>query len=158
MPRTITDTNTESEEIPNASTLAKLYYSETLTGERKQVAYTEEIPALDEAPDNIAGTALDVDHEFAAPGVKKASDIEISVYYTHTQHKELRKLMNRDLYWFVQLPASTAPADTDPLVRYFKAKMYITMDTISAGEFLKDKMKLYKSTDVQESEGFPTAE
>ena len=157
MPRTIVDTNTTEETMPSASTLTKVFYAETLTGEKTQVAFVEEIPALEEAPDQITGKALDLDYEFTAPGIRKASTIELPVYYTHTQHKKLRDLQDKNLYWFFQNPASTAPADSDPLVRYFQGIMKLTTDKVSAGEFIKDKMTIYKNTAVEESEGFPKA-
>lgn len=153
----ITDTNTTLDEMPDISKWAKVYYSESLTGTRTQVAFVEEIPQLEEAPDQVTGSALDLDYEFAQPGIKKASTIELPTYHTHTQYKTLRNLMNKNLYWFFQNPAHTAPSGTEPLVRYLQGQMHITMDTISVGEFLKDKMTIYKSTDLEESEGFPTA-
>ena len=38
-------------EIPDVSTLTKVYYATSLTGARTQIAYTTEIPALEEAPE-----------------------------------------------------------------------------------------------------------
>ena len=95
-------------EIPEVSTLTKVYYSETKTGERTQVAFTEEIPALEEAPEQITATVLDLDYEIARPGVKKAGTIEIPVLFTHTQHKKLRELKGKDLYMFFELPVNTS--------------------------------------------------
>lgn len=152
----IIDKNTVSNEMPDISKWAKVFYSKTLTGEKTQVAFVEEIPQLEEAPEQITGTCLDLDYEFAQPGIKKATQIELPVYYTHTGHKNLRNLMKEDLYWFFQNPARTATG-SDPLVRYLKGKMHITMDTVTVGEFLKDKMTIYKSSDLEESDGFPTA-
>lgn len=143
-------------EIPEVSTLTKVYYSETKTGERTQVAFTEEIPALEEAPEQITATVLDLDYEIARPGVKKAGTIEIPVLFTHTQHKNLRELKGKDLYWFFELPANTAEVSGKPLVRYLKGNCILTMDAITAGEFLKDKLTIYKTGDVEESDGFPT--
>lgn len=154
-PTTITDTNTVSDEMPDISKWAKVFYSETLTGEKTQVAFVEEIPQLEEAPEQVTGTCLDLDYEFAQPGIKKATQIELPIYYTHTQHKKLRNLMKKDLYWFFQNPAHTT--DTVPIVRYLQGKMHVTMDTVTVGEFLKDKMTIYKSSDLEESDGFPTA-
>lgn len=142
-------------EIPEVSTLTKVYYSETKTGERTQVAFTEEIPALEEAPEQITATVLDLDYEIARPGVKKAGTIEIPVLFTHTQHKKLRELKGKDLYWFFELPANTAEVSGKPLVRYLKGNCILTMDAITAGEFLKDKLTIYKTGDVEESDGFP---
>lgn len=143
---------------PDVSTLTKLYYSETKTGERTQVAYTKEIPELEEAPEQITETVLDLDYEIAQPGIKKAGTIEIPILFTHTQHKALRALKNKQLYWFFQLPENTAEISGKPLTRYLQGKSVLTMNTISVGEFLQDKLTIYKSSDVEESDGFPTAE
>lgn len=144
-------------ETPDVSTLTKVWYAETKTGERTQVAFTEEIPELEEAPEQITATVLDLDYEIARPGIKGAGTIEIPILYTHTQHKALRALKGKDLYWFFELPANTAETAGKPLVRYLQGNSVLTMDTISAGEFLKDKLTIYKTSDVEESDGFPTA-
>ncbi len=145
-------------ETPDVSTLTKVYYSETKTGERVQVAFTEEIPALEEAPEQITATVLDLDYEVARPGVKKAGTIEIPILYTHTQHKKLRGLKGKNLYWFFELPADTAEVEGKPLVRTLQGNCVLTMDTITAGEFLKDKLTIYKTSDIEETDGFATVE
>lgn len=142
-------------ENPDISTLTRVWYSETLEGERTQIAYTEEIPALEEAPEQITATVLDLDYEIARPGVKKAGTIELPILYTHTQHKALRNLKGKDLYFYFELPENTAETAGKPLVRYCKGNCIVTMDTITAGEFLKDKLTIYKLGDVEESDGFP---
>ena len=157
MANEIVDKNTENNEMPDVSKWVKVFYAETKTGERTQVAFVEKIPGLEEAPDQITGSALDLDYEFAQPGLKKASNIELDIYYTHTQHKTLRTLKDKELYWFFQNPAHTAPSGGKPIVRTLKGKMFVTMQEVSVGEYLKDKMTIYKNGDVEESEGFPTA-
>lgn len=157
MANEIVDINTVKDEMPDISKWAKVFYSETKTGEKTQVAFVEKIPVLEEAPDQITGSALDLDYEFAQPGIKKASNIELDIYYTHTQHKTLRTLKNKELYWFFQNPAHTAPTGGKPIVRTVKGQMFVTMQEISVGEYLKDKMTIYKNGDVEETEGFPTA-
>lgn len=147
-----------SGETPDVSTLTKVYYAESKTGERTQVAFAEEIPALEEAPEQITATVLDLDYEIAKPGVKKAGTIELPILYTHTQHKALRNLKGTELYFYFELPANTAETAGKPLVRYCKGNCVLTMDTITAGEFLKDKLTIYKAGDVEESDGFPTVE
>lgn len=145
-------------ETPDVSTLTKVWYSETKTGERTQVSFTEEIPELESVPDAITATVLDLDYELSQPGIRKAETIEISVLYTHTQHKRLKNLdKNKEYYWWFELPESTAETEGKPLVRYFTGKLRITMDTITPEEYIKDKLTLYKTSAVEESDGFPTA-
>ena len=153
----IKDTNTVADQMPDISKWVKVWYSETKIGERTQIAFTEKVPALEEAPDAVTGSALDLDYEFSVPGIKKASKIELDIYFTHTQHKKLRNLMNKDLYWFFQNPAHTAPSGSQPLVRTLKGQMFVTMGEVSVGEFLKEIVTIYKNSDVDESDGFPTA-
>ena len=144
-------------EIPDVSTLTKVWYSETKVGERTQVSFTSEIPQLEQAPDAITATVLDLDYELAQPGIRKAETIEIPILYTHTQHKRLRELdKDKEYFWFFELPESTAQTKGKPLVRNFTGKIRITLDTITPEEFIKDKMSLYKTSAVEENEGFPT--
>lgn len=145
-------------ETPDVSTLTKVYYSETKTGERVQVAFTEEIPALEETPEQITATVLDLDYEIARPGIKKAGTIEIPILFTHTQHKKLRELKGKSLYWFFELPSNTAEIAGKPLVRSLQGNCILTMDAITAGEFLKDKLTIYKTSDVEETDGFTVVE
>lgn len=147
------------ETTPDVSTLTKVWYSDTEKGQRTQVSFTEEIPELESAPDAITATVLDLDYELSQPGIRKAENIEIPVLYTHTQHKRLKALdKNKEYYWWFELPEATAETPGKPLVRYFTGKIRITMDTISPEEFIKDKITLYKTSEVKESEGFPEGE
>ena len=153
----IKDTNTTADQMPDISKWVKGWYSETKTGERTQVAFTEKVPPLEEAPDPVTGSALDLDYEFSVPGIKKASNIGLDIYFTHTQHKKLRNLMNKELYWFFQNPAHTAPSGSQPLVRTLKGQMFVSMAEVTVGAFLKETVTIYKNSDVEESDGFPTA-
>lgn len=144
-------------ETPDVSTLTRVWYSETLTGERTQVSFTEEIPELESVPDAITASVLDLDYELSQPGIRKAENIELPVLYTHTQHKRLRALdKDKIYYWFFELPEATAETNGKPLVRYFQGKARLLMDAISPEEYIKDKLVLFKTSDVEESDGFPT--
>ena len=143
---------------PDVSTLTKVWYATTLTGDKTQVSFTTEIPELESVPDAITASVLDLDYELAQPGIRKAETIEIPVLYTHTQHKRLKQLNpDTEYYWFFQLPDATAETTGKPLVRYFTGKIRIGLDTISPEEFIKDKVTLYKTSAVSESDGFPSA-
>lgn len=147
----------EKELMPDISTLSKLWYAESKTGEKVQIAYTEEIPALEEAPEQITGSAVDIDYEFARPGKVKAGSVEVPVYYTHTQHKRLKAVERKDLYFFLEYPENTAETAGKPLVKMFQGSLVVIGDTIAVDEFLKDKVTLYRTSRVTESDGFPTA-
>lgn len=144
--------------IPDVTTLAKMWYSETLTGEKTQVAFVESIPQLEEAPDSITAIVLDLNYELAQPGIRKSATIEVPVLYTHTQHKRLRALdKNKDYYWFFELPEATAETEGKALVRYFTGKIRITVGEVAPEDFIRDTITLYKNSDVTENDGMPTA-
>lgn len=145
-------------ETPDVSTLTKVWYAENAQGtNKKQVMFTKEIPPLDEAPDSITEQVLDLEYELSQPGIRKAGNVELPVLYTHKQHKELRALdKNKEYHWFFELPEATAQEEGKPLVRHVTGKARLTMDTISVGEFIKDKLTIYKTSDVTETDGFPT--
>ena len=65
--------------------------------------------------------------------------------------------MNKNLFLFFQNPAHTAPAGSQPLVRTIQGQMFTTMGEVSVGEYLKETITIYKNSDVEESDGFPTA-
>ena len=57
---------------PYSTMLSKLYYSETKEGEKTQVAYVQEIPDFDPAPEGIEWSALDTDYTGQVPGRRSA--------------------------------------------------------------------------------------
>ena len=57
---------------PKTSTLSTLWVAETLTGERTQVAFVQEIPPLKSAKEAITYNALDLEEEQQAKGNRKA--------------------------------------------------------------------------------------
>jgi len=149
------DTTTKT---PDLSTYTKVYYATDKIGtDKKQIAYVKEIPQLEEAPEQVTEQVLDLDYEIAQPGITKAGTIELPLLFTHSQHKTVRALKGQSLYWFFEAPDNTAETSGSPLVRYLKGKSFLTMDTVAVGEFMKDKLTIYKETAVEESDGFPTA-
>lgn len=143
-------------EIPDLSTLSKLFYADTDTGERTQIAFTEEIPALEEAPEQVTGTSVDIDYEFSRPGKVKAGTIEVPVFYTHTQHKRLKEIERKDKVFFVEYPASTAPSGEKPLIKKFSGSLVVVGDTLSNEEWIKDTVTIYRTTKVEEIYDYPT--
>ena len=135
-------------ELPDLSTLSTLYYSETKDGEKTQICLAEEIPALEEAAEQVTGSAVDIDYEFSRPGKIKAGTIEIPVYYTHTQHKRLKAIERKELYFFRKYPDSTAPNGEKPLVQMFRGSLVVIGDTLTDNEWIKDKITIYRSTAV----------
>ena len=143
-------------EMPGLSTLSKLHFSETKTGERKQICLTEELPPLEEAPEQITGSAVDIDYEFSRPGKVKAGTIEVPIFYTHKQHKWLKEIERKDGYFFEQYPENTAPAGENPLIKMFQGSLVVIGDTIAIDEWIKDKVNIYRTSAVEEMYEFPT--
>lgn len=148
------------EDMPNLATLSKVYFAENEEGtEAKQICFVDGIPQLEEAPDAITGSAVDIDYEFSQPGKTKVGDIELNVYYTHTQHKWMKALDKKPGYFFVKHPENTAPQGEEPLLRKFAGSMVTVPGELADEDWLKDVVKVYRSTKVTESYNkFPSAE
>ena len=141
---------------PYSTMLSKLYYAETLEGEKKQVAFVQEIPDFDPAPEGIAYSALDTDYEGQVPGRRSADAIAVPVLFTEEQHDELKALdKTKDYYWFILLPEETASTTGKPVCFYFQAKVRLGMNALAIDEMLQETLTLYKSSEVSESKGLP---
>ena len=141
---------------PYSTMLSKLYYAETLEGEKIQVAFVQEIPDFDPAPEGIAYSALDTDYEGQVPGRRSADAIAVPVLFTEEQHDELKALdKTKDYYWFILLPEETASTTGKPVCFYFQAKVRLGMNALAIDEMLQETLTLYKSSEVSESKGLP---
>ena len=140
------------------ATLSKIYFSESEDGsDAKQICLTEGIPQLEESPEAITGSALDIDYEFSEPGKTKTGNIELNVYYTHTQHKWMKALDKKPGYFFVKHPESTAPEGEEPLLRKFAGSMVTIPGELVDEDWLKDLVTIYRTSAVTESyDKFPT--
>lgn len=146
-------------QIPKVSTLSTLWYASTLTGDKTQVAYVQEIPPLKSAKEPITYNALDLDEEQQAKGTRKAETLTIPILFTEEQHDGLKTLSDSDeeYYWFIKLPDSTAKTSGKPLVFYFSGACDLGLDTIAIDDMLKENLTIYRSSKVDETKGFPTA-
>ena len=147
------------QQTPKVSTLSTLWYSETLTGNRTQVAYVQEIPALKSAKEAITYNALDLEEEQQAKGNRKAETLTIPLLFTENQHDTLVTLSNSDTeyFWFIKLPDATAVTSGSPIVFNFKGACDVGLDTIAIDDMLKENLTIYRSSAVNETKGFPTA-
>ncbi len=142
----------DKEMMPDLATLSKVYFSESEEGtDAKQICLiADTIPALEEAPEQITGSAVDIDYEFSRPGKVKASTIELSVYYTHKQHKWLKEIERRNGYFFVKHPESTAPEGEEPLLRRFAGSLVTVVGELPDEDWIKDTVTIYKTSKVDE--------
>lgn len=144
---------------PKVSTLSTLWYADSKSGERTQVAYVQEIPPLKSAKEAITYNALDLDEEQQAKGSRKAETLTIPLLFTEAQHDKLKALADSDdeYYWFIKLPDATASTEGKPLVFNFTGACDLGMDTIAIDDLLKENLTIYRSSKVEETKGFPTA-
>ena len=144
---------------PQTSTKTTLWYSETLIGEKKQIAYVQSIPVLQSPKEAITYGALDLEEEQQAKGRRKAETNEIVILYTEQQHKTLKVLADSDksYYFFVKYPESTKDQEEDSLVMYFTGAIDLANNEIAIDDMLQDTMTIYRDSQVSESYGFPAA-
>lgn len=149
---------------PKTSTLTKLFHADTLAdlqaeAKRKQVAFVQSIPEFLKAPEGITYSALDIPDERQAEGRQKAESLEIEILFKEDQYDELKALQTAKTngYWAIQLPESTASTTGKPLTWYFTGTCFIGMSEIAINDMLKSKITIYRSSEIKESKGFPTA-
>lgn len=149
---------------PKTSTLTKLFHADTLAdlqaeAKRKQVAFVQNIPEFLKAPEGITYSALDIPDERQAEGRQKAESLEIEILFKEDQYDELKALQTAKTngYWAIQLPESTASTTGKPLTWYFTGTCFIGMSEIAIDDMLKSKITIYRSSEIKESKGFPTA-
>lgn len=149
---------------PKASILTKLYHADTLANladasKRKQIAYVQSIPEFIKAPEGITYSALDLPDERQTKGKQKAETLEIEILYTESQYDDLKAIetAGTDGYWAVQLPEETAETSGKPLTWYFTGTCFLGFSEIADADMLKQKLTIYRSSEIKESKGFPTA-
>lgn len=149
---------------PKTSTMTKLFHADTLEdlkteGTRKQVAFVQSIPEFLKAPEGITYSALDIPDERQAEGRQKAENLEIEILFKEDQYDELKALQTAKTngYWAIQLPEDTAAQQGKPLTWYFTGTCYVGMSEIAIDDMLKSKLTIYRSSEIKESKGFPTA-
>lgn len=148
----------EKGKTPNTSTKTKVFYSNTLVGDKTQLCYIQSIPPFRELKEAITYNALDLEEEQQAKGTSKAGDLQLPFLFTEEQWDNVDALAQSDeeYYWFFQLPESTAIEAGKPLTFYFPASIDLGMDTIEIDGMLQSICKLFRSGKVKSSKGFPT--
>ena len=149
---------------PKTSTMTKLFHADTLSdlidsSKRKQVAFVQSIPEFLKAPEGVTYSALDIPDERMAEGRQKAENLEIEILFKEDQYDELKALQTAKTngYWAIQLSEDTSSTGK-PLTWYFTGTCFIGMSEIAIDDMLKSKLTIYRSSEIQESKGFPTAE
>lgn len=144
---------------PKTSTMTEVLYSKTLEGERTNIGYIQSVSEFLTPPEETTYSALDIPDERMAKGRRKAQATEIPFLYTEEQWDELRAIeeLDEDVYIFLKLPDVTAVEEGKSVVFHFTAGIALGMDQIEIDNMLQSKIKLYRSSEIEESKGFPTA-
>lgn len=148
---------------PKTSTMTKLFHADTLedlksASKRKQIAFVQSIPEFLKAPEGVIYSALDISDERMAEGRQKAENLEIEILFKEDQYDELKAVQTAKTngYWAIQLPESTASESGKPITWYFTGTCFVGMSEIALDDMLKSKLTIYRSSEIQESKGFPT--
>lgn len=148
---------------PKSSIRTKVYHAPTITDladetKRKHVAYVQGIPEFLTPPEGIKYSAVDIPDEREAEGKQKLEDFVIEFLFTEEQYDELKaiqKAKNNEA-WAIQLPEDTATTTGEPLTWYWTGTCFVGMSEIADEDMLKSKVKIYRSSEIEESKGFPT--
>lgn len=152
-------TPTVRETTPQVAMKAEVSYATTLTGEKTLVAYVQKIGQLKTLKEGQTYSALDLDEERNASGKRKAEAPDIEMMFIHEQHKKLKVLADADtpIYLFIQYPETTASVVGKPLTFSMKGTIDIAGNEIEDGDFIKDTMRIFRSSALVETDGYPTA-
>lgn len=152
-------TNTTEGTTPQIAMKGKVSYSTTLTGEKTDIAYIQKIGQLKALKEGQVYSALDLDEERTAPGKRKAESTDIEMMFIHSQHKALKEIAdnNTTIYLFIQYPTVTAKDSTNPLTFSMICTIDIAGNEIEDGEFIKDTMRVFRSSELVETDGYPKA-
>lgn len=152
------ETPTPVNTTPQIAMKAEVSYSTTLTGTRNAIGYVQKVGQLKTLKEGTAYSALDLDEERMAKGKRKAEAVDIEMLFIQETHKTIQAIANADtsIYLFVKYPEVTASVANKPLVQTVKCTVDIAGQELSDGEFIKDTMRVFKETDVIETDGYPT--
>lgn len=149
---------TPKETTPQVAMKAEVSYSTTLTGEKTKIGSVQKVGQLKSLKEGQTYSALDLDEERSASGKRKAETTDIEVMFIHEQHKKLKALADNDtpIYLFIQYPETTASVAGKPLTFSMKCTIDIAGNEIEDGDFLKDTLRIFRSSALVETDGYPT--
>lgn len=145
------------ETTPKVAMKAKVSYATTLIGAKIDIAYVQKVGQLKALKEGQAYSALDLDEERNAPGKRKAETPDIEMMFIHAQHKAMKVIADNEtpIYLFIQYPETTADTVGKPLTFSMKAIIDIAGNEIEDGGFLKDTMRIFRSSALVETDGYP---
>lgn len=142
---------------PQVAMKAKVSYSTTLTGDKTDIAYVQKIGQLKSLKEGQTYSALDLDEERNASGKRKAEATDVEMMFIHAQHKSMKVFADNDtpIYLFIQYPETTAEVAGKPLTFSMKCTIDIAGNEVEDGDFLKDTMRIFRSSELVETDGYP---
>lgn len=137
---------------------AKVSYSTTLTGAKIDIGYVQKIGQLKTLKEGVSYSAVDLDEERMASGKRKAETVDIETMFIHDMHDKLKTIAEAEtqIYLFVRYPEVTAKTAGKPLVQSVKCTIDIAGQELSDGDFIKDTIRVFKQSNVVETEDYPT--
>lgn len=152
-------TSTPVETTPQVAMKAELSYSTTLTGEKEKIGYVQKVGQLKTLKEGQTYSALDLDEERMAKGKRKAETVDIETMFIQEIHKKMKAIAdaNTSIFLFLKYPDTTASVADKPLVQTVKCTIDIAGQEMNDGDFIKDTIRVYKETEVVETDGYPTA-
>lgn len=152
-------TPTVKETTPQVAMKANVSYATTLTGEKTKIGYVQKVGQLKALKEGQTYSALDLDEERTASGKRKAEATDIEMMFIHEQHKALKALADNDtpIYLFIQYPETTASVAGKPLTFSIIGTIDIAGNETEDGDFIKDTMRIFRSSALVETDGYPTA-
>lgn len=144
---------------PQVAMKAKVSYSTTLTGDRTSIGYVQKVGQLKTLKEGQTYSALDLDEERMAKGKRKAETVDIEMMFIQETHKSIKAIADADttIFLFLEYPETTASVAGKALVQSVKCTVDIAGQEMSDGDFIKDTMRVYKESNVVETDGYPVA-
>lgn len=136
---------------PVSTALTELWYSETETGAPTQIFGVQEIPRLNEPAEDITYRTLESDEEFATPGIKPYSSIEVPILLYKEQAAALEALDGETLWWYVKYPESYG------IIKKWKGRLKYSDDGFPLDDMCKAVLKIYKDSTPTKVTAMPTS-
>ncbi len=142
---------------PQVAMKSKVSYSTTLTGDRTYIGYVQKVGQLKTLKEGQTYSALDLDEERMAKGKRKAETVDIEMMFIQETHKSIKAIADADttIFLFLEYPETTASVDNKPLIQSVKCTVDIAGQEMNDGDFIKDTMRVYKESNVVETDGYP---
>jgi hypothetical protein len=146
-----------TETTPQVAMKANVSYATTLAGEKTKIGYVQKVGQLKSLKEGQTYSALDLDEERTASGKRKAESTDIEMMFIHSQHKALKAIADADtsIYIFIQYPKTTATDGENPLTFSMKGTIDIAGNETEDGDFIKDTMRIFRSSALVETDGYP---